>query len=446
MSNNQLMVAPIARLAQRMGAQMVEALGRMGFEHKNQDGRVFRPVFNQISLYGDQYAVYQVDAERLWHFSVADLANRRVVEQLSAVVRRRVRALNSGGLFYVVYLRPVERAPLPGVVELDLDARPAGDLVVPLGVGRDGPVWRELRQIGHALVVGATGSGKSSFIHAVIAALTSQAGPDRLRLMLVDPKRSEFAAWAGLPHLAGGIAHSDAEAAAMLLAAVDECDRRGELLAAARARDIESYNKRCDNALPYIMVIVDECLNLAMDGRRDVLAGLRTLAVRGRSAGVYLWAATQHASAVSGLPRVVNANLASRFVFRVLDGNAARTAGCPGAQDLPRGCPGRMLASLGERPVELQAYHCGDDLIGAPGVVGIRPPISDEERALVKVAMEQLGGAFIVNRLASIANGWSSHRVKILAQKWERCGWLTKPAHRADARHVTEALLELVRG
>ena len=114
--------------------------------------------------------------------------------------------------------------------------------------------------------------------------------------------------------------------------------------------------------MPYILIAIDECLDLVISaGSKSELAGyLKTIAIRGRSAGVILWAATQHAAAVDGLPRVVNTNLTARLVFRVADRDAARVAGCPGAEGIARDRPGRLLAKIDGKPMELQAYHLPD--------------------------------------------------------------------------------------
>jgi len=229
------------------------------------------------------------------------------------------------------------------------------------------------------------------------------------------------------------------------------CDRRGELFGMIGAWDLLGYNRRAGEPLPFILCVVDEALDLALSGGREVLGHLKVLAMRGRSAGVFLWAATQHASAVEGLPRVVAANMARRLVFRVVDGNAARVAGCPGAQDLPVDCPGRMLARLEGGPVELQGYFVSDEALEgiARGVTG-RPAglaLSDGERALVRFAVEELGGAFIIGRLAEARlEGWTAWGIRKLAERWERRGWLTAPAHATDPRRVTPELCDLCGG
>jgi len=391
---------------ERLGYSLLRGLDRLGFIHETKTGDSFTVRFSAVRLYGDQWAAYQVDAERLYHFSVADLARPAVLSQLSA-----------------------------------------------LGVGRAGPVWVGLPKLGHTLLAGTTGSGKSTLLHSALAALLTGAGPDRLRVALVDPKRSEFTAWAGVPHLLGRIAHTTDQASDLLGDLVAEVDRRGDLLAGALVRDLGAYNRKAAEPLPYILAMVDECLDLVLDaGNKSELAGyLKSLAIRGRSAGVFLWAATQHGAAVTGMPRVVNTNLTTRLVFRVADDSAARVAGCPGAETLPRDKPGRLLAKIDHDPQELQGYTLSDDalLAVARGLAGEDADklqrLPDGEAALVRYAVDTLQGFFVVNRLAAAfaGDGVTSHKVKTLAQRWERRGLLTTPKHATDARRVTPALCAL---
>jgi hypothetical protein len=438
---------------ERLGYTMLRALDRMGFVHETQRGDLFTVRFEGVNLYGATWAAYTIDAERLYHFSIDDLSKPRVLSQLSAATKKPVRAYTQGGLAYVVEMKTKPRVRLPDVALLDLAARPAGgDLPVPVGIGRDGATWRELRDVGHSLIAGTTGAGKSTFLHSALAALLSAAGPDRLRLALIDPKRSEFTAWRGVPHLRADIANTPAQAADLLRELAVVVDERGDLLAGERVRDIGAYNRKAAQPLPYVLAMIDECLDLADEKR--VTEPLKTIARRGRSAGVILWCATQHAAAIEGLPRVVNVNLTTRFVFRVADDSAARVAGAPGAENLPRNKPGRMLAKIDGAPLELQAFTVGDDNDLADVVRSIRgdagqelkasgPILSGAELELVRFAVLNLGGFFPVNRLARDAAGWTNHKVNTLAQRLERAGLLEKGDDPRDARRVSAELAQL---
>lgn len=448
--SNTALVPMDTNKALRMVGIIRDALCRLGFVHTDKDGRTFVPTFSAVYLYPN-WLVCEIDANRLWHFSIADLSTDKVIRQLAACLGRPVKALTTNGLSYVVFLNPAPPlARLPNRVQLDLARLPAGPLIVPIGVGRDGPVTRSLPELGHCLVAGTTGSGKSTWLHCALAGLLTSNGPDRLRLVLVDPKRSELTPWANVPHLSAEVAYTPAQAARVLADVADEIDRRGELFARQAVRDVAGYNQRAAEPLSYLLVVIDEALDLVLSAESKPLAGhLRTIAVRGRSAGVRLWAATQHASAVNGLPRVVNVNLTTRLVFRVADRSAADVAGCPGAERLPFDRPGRMLAKLNAAPVELQGFYLPDEALfqvaqGVAGSAATGPALSEDEMALVRYAVTRLGGAFIVNKLAAEFEGCITHHtIRGIAERWEKRGWLTSPTHRADPRRVTPELGEL---
>lgn len=452
--------------ARRVAGLVIKSLTDLGYAWQTQVGDVVQVRFDSIGLadlLGATWAICEVDTLRLpRRVTARDLTKPETLHHLATVCGHPVRCLNSTGVTYCIQLTPARRAApprLPRQVLLDLDQAPApshpGELLVPLGVGYAGPLWRPLSSLGHTLITGASGSGKSNWLHAALAALLTTARPEALRLALVDPKVSEFAAWAQSPHLwriptvPGGVAHDEQQAVVLLTALIDEMDRRGQLLAGALARDLAGYNRRAANPLPYLLIVIDEVLDvlLAAGGERSDLArALTRLAVKGRSNGILLWIASQHAR-FDLLPRAVGLNLASRLVFRVQDANAATLAGCPGAERIPRERPGRFLARLDAEPIPVQAYHVDDEQLrhiaqglGAPTAPA--PLVPPEQAALVRYALEHLDGCFIVGKLAAaFAGEWTHYRIAALARTWEARGWLSKPAHATDARRVMGELL-----
>jgi hypothetical protein len=435
---------PMVSEVERIGYALLRGLDRLGFVHETHDGNVFTVRFSRAMLYGDAWAVFNVDAERLYHFSVADLSKSPVLSQLSAVVHKPVRAVTNSGMIYAVELNPRPKTKLPTMATLDLSTRPAGDLMIPLGVGRHGPRWESLTRIKHAMIAGATDSGKSTFIHSALAALLTTTDPLQLRVALIDPKRSELTAWAKVPHLLKPIATTPDAAADILSECVMEMDQRGDAFAAIGVRDIVGYHRQGRVVMPYILAMIDEALDLADEKR--VMEQLKAIAIRGRSAGIFVWCATQHGAAITGLPRVVNVNLSSRFVFRVTDESASRAAlGVGGAENISPAHRGRMYAKL-DTPELLQGFYLSDDELSAitRGLAdggGESPKLSEGEAALVRFAIKRLGGRFIKNALvAAFAPDWTDHKIKTLAAAWERKGWLTKPTHRAEARTVVPEL------
>lgn len=446
--------------ARRAAGLVIKSLTDLGYSWQTQVGDVVTVRFTSIAiadLLNATWAICEVDTLRLPRKVTArDLTKTETLHHLATVVGHPVRCLNSTGVTYCIQLTPTPqpvRPRLPRQVPLDVDAATPGaeaaQLAVPVGVAINGPVWRPLASLGHTLITGASGSGKSNWIHAALAALLTRHGRDQLQIALVDPKTSEFAAWAQAPHLYWRVATDETQAVNLLDAVIGEMDHRGELLRGAMCRDLSAYNKRAANPLPYMLVIIDEVVDLLLAAggeKSDLAKALTRLAVKGRSNGILLWIASQH-SRFDLLPRTVGLNLASRLAFRVQDKSAANLAGCPGAQDISRNTPGRFIANLDGEGTMLQAYFVSDDALlaiaGGLGATATNGGLSDGEVALVQYAIEALDGRFIRDRLASEVPGWSRHRVGKLAETWERRHWLTAPASPVEPRMVTAELRQL---
>lgn len=440
----------------RVAGLIVKALTDLGNAYKRDDGGWqtirFTTTGYGVMNAGGLVAVLEVDTQRLpRRVTARDLTKPETLHHLATVCGHPVRCLNSVGVTYVVSLCPPPAPPrLPSRVPLDLDEMPAGDLLVPIGVGRDGAVWHELPGLGHTLITGTSGSGKSSWIHAALAGLMSAHDRSQLQVALIDPKRSEFAAWAGASQLYGEIATDDTAAARSLDMLVGEMERRGDLLAGALARDLISYNRRAPGPLPYMLIVVDEVLDLLLGGNKSIEISLMRLAAKGRSAGVLLWIATQHAR-YDLLPRTVALNLSTRLVFRVQDANAANLAGCPGAENIPRTRPGRMLARLDGPASLLQGYYVDDhqlvELVASLGVTrpDVKPELDELEARMVRYAVSDLNGRFVINALLSRFGSETTHyRIQTLAKRLERRGLLAAPENPNVGRRVTAELQALV--
>lgn len=447
--------------AKRAAGLVVKSLTDLGYAWQTQVGDVVTVRFNSVAiadLLGATWAICEVDTLRLpRRVTARDLTKPETLHHLATVVGHPVRCLNSTGVTYCIQLTPTPqpvRPRLPRQVPLDIEAATEGAdiarLPVPVGVAVTGPVWRPLATLGHTLITGASGSGKSNWIHAALASLLTRVGRDRLQIVLVDPKTSEFAAWAQAPHLYGTVATDEGMAVRLLDMVIGEMDQRGDLLRGALVRDLAAYNKRATAPLPYMVVIIDEVVDLLLAAggeKSDLAKALTRLAVKGRSNGILLWIASQH-SRFDLLPRTVGLNLASRLAFRVQDTSAANLAGCPGAQNISRATPGRFVANLDGESVMMQAYHVSDDdllaIASRLGAVGqCVDGLAEPEAALVRYAVSELGGRFIRDRLATAVPGWSRHRVGALAAQWERRHWLTAPASPIEPRMVTAELAQM---
>ncbi|HEY5010276.1 MAG TPA: DNA translocase FtsK, partial [Acidimicrobiales bacterium] len=224
-------------------------------------------------------------------------------------------------------------------------------LDVPIGRDISGKTLiANLGEMPHVLISGATGAGKSSLINSIVTALVMRATPDRLRLMLVDPKRVEMGQYNDLPHLLAPVVVDPKKAAGMLAWAVKEMERRYDILAESGARDITSYQQMIARGelepettddervaeiferttglesdverpsgpeeLPYIVIVVDELNDLMMVAARDVEESVVRIAQMARAVGIHLVLATQRPS-VDVITGVIKANIPSRIAFAV---------------------------------------------------------------------------------------------------------------------------------
>jgi len=451
-----------------------QALTRLGFAFTDKAGLLHQVEFRGLYLSdGEGWALLDVDTSRLPpKVNAVKLMSEDVLHHLAVVVGRPVKVLNTTSLTFAIALRPtVASEPLPARATLDLSARPEGaSYTFPVGEGGGGPVWLSLLSSGHILVGGATGSGKSTWLHAMLLSLLTASGPRRLRLVLVDPKGVEFLSYRYLPHLLAPIAE-DVEAAGELMALLlDEIDARKEAFALAGKRDLSSYNASADTPLPLVLVIVDEFVDLAALGGTEAAfyRDLLRLAAKGRAFGVVLVLAATHPKADT-MNTTIRENCATRIAFFTSTHDQQRIIlGTNDGPALPAGVPGRCVARIGGKLRVLQAYAV-DDLTLSNTLARIAPPptltpetaprlltvgeptralrLSDLERALVCYALDELGGAFAIGKLADAFTGQATHHeIRTLAERWERRGLLTKPEGGNVGRVVTAELAEAAKG
>jgi S-DNA-T family DNA segregation ATPase FtsK/SpoIIIE len=213
---------------------------------------------------------------------------------------------------------------------------------LPIAMGVDifgSPVFEDLAEMPHLLVAGSTGSGKSVFMNTLIGSLIARHTAQTLRLIMIDPKMVEMAAYATLPHLACPvITDPSTEAKAVLNDLAAEMDDRYKQMRALGARNIESFNdviksrKRTEFVdfdgrwapMPYVVLIIDEMADMMMLLGKEAEAPITRLAQKARACGIHLVIATQRPSAdvVTGL---IKANFPTRVAFRVLSGVDSRT-------------------------------------------------------------------------------------------------------------------------
>ena len=182
------------------------------------------------------------------------------------------------------------------------------------------PFVTDLKKLPHLLIAGTTGSGKSVGINAMIVSLLYKNSPDQLRLLMIDPKMLEFSTYNDIPHLLTPVITKPKQAIAALNNMVAEMERRYELMADTRTKNIENYNEKVKKEggehFPYIVVIIDELADLMMTSGKDVEVSIARLAQKSRACGIHLIVATQRPS-VDVVTGLIKANLPSRISYRV---------------------------------------------------------------------------------------------------------------------------------
>lgn len=181
----------------------------------------------------------------------------------------------------------------------------------------------------HLLVAGSTGAGKSVALNTLLLSLLAKKTPDEVKLVIIDPKRLEFASYQDIPHLLFPIITQPSKAAPVLKWLVRTMEERYERMAQVGVRAISEYHRRCiqlqeANDLPYIVVIIDELADLMMVAGKDVEEAIARLAQMARAAGIHLVVATQRPS-VDVITGVIKVNFPSRISFRVTSKIDSRT-------------------------------------------------------------------------------------------------------------------------
>lgn len=198
-------------------------------------------------------------------------------------------------------------------------------------LGRDvsgNPVYADLARMPHLLVAGSTGTGKTIFLNTLILSLLYRNSPQIMRFILIDPKRVEFPVYEALPHLLCPVILDAQKAVNALKWLVSEMERRFEILAEEKTRDINSYNevafREKKEPLPYIVLIIDELADLMVAKGREIEAGVVRLAQMARAVGIHLVVATQRPS-VEVITGLIKANITSRVTFQVASQVDSRT-------------------------------------------------------------------------------------------------------------------------
>ena len=243
-----------------------------------------------------------------------------LADDLSLAFGRKVRVVPSRPGRVGFEVGNVRRAPV-GLRELVEDPGfvAAGTLPLALGLGvRGDAVYADLAEMPHVIVAGATGAGKSVCLNTMLASLLFARSPEELRLLMIDPKVVELQAYSAIPHMLAPVVTDMSLAVRALHWAISEMERRYQVLAAASAKNLASYNARvrASERLPHIVIVVDEFADLIASQGKAAEAALSRLAQKARAAGMHVILATQRPS-VDVITGTIKANFPSRIAFRV---------------------------------------------------------------------------------------------------------------------------------
>jgi hypothetical protein len=399
-----------------------------------------------LAVMDPERCMFVLDMLRLGGVSRERWLDRNLWGQWRAALSgRRVVVADGYGLVIVVGRQPgpVITKRLPAVIPLTSDVIPDGPYTVCLGMDRRGPVVLDLAGNERAILCGgAPGGGKSNLMQSIILQLATKHGPDEFRVAIVDTKQVDFGpAFGRLPHLFMPVGHTMDEATALIGAVEQERLRRQAVMAAAGVNDW----RKLGNPFPLLLAVIDEAADFARTPAMDTLV---ESARKGRAFGVSFVVGTQLPSARVIDPQV-RAALETAIAFRCrthLESQAILGVG--GAEKLDR--PGLALAYLRGKWVTAQTFLAdgdgGGDLVQRAAIPQA-PALSEIETALVRYAVGNLGGAFIIGRLyEQFGDHVSKRQLTRLGQRWELRGWLTTPAHATDPRRVTDELRALCDG
>ncbi|MDR7556357.1 MAG: DNA translocase FtsK [Armatimonadota bacterium] len=331
-------------------------------------------------------ASFGVEA-KVVHWEVGPVVTRFEVQPAPGVKVQKITSLTNDIALNLAAQSVRIEAPIPGksavgieipnqkaslvhlreILHTDLFQKATSPLVV--GIGKDiagGVIVADLAEMPHLLIAGATGSGKSVMLNAMIASLLFRATPHQVRFVMIDPKRVELTDYNDIPHLLAPVVTNPRQAASVLKDMLRIMEQRFERFAEVGARNIQAYNQRTDVApMYYIVIIIDELADLMMVAPADFEDIICRLAQMTRATGIHLVVATQRPS-VDVITGLIKANIPSRLAFAVSSQVDSRTIlDTAGAEKL-LGRGDMLFLPLGaSRPIRAQGAYIADAEIRA---------------------------------------------------------------------------------
>ncbi len=278
----------------------------------------------------------------------------------------------------------LEVVMLKTVVASDEMKKHKSKLAVTLGKDTgSNPIIVDIDKMPHMLIAGTTGSGKSVLMHALLTSLLFRNSPDELKLILIDPKRVEMANYNDIPHLLTPVIVEPEKILSALKWATAEMDRRYKLFQQVGVRNIQSYNEMSGfQALPYIVIFIDELADLMMFAPVEVEDAITRLAQLARAVGIHLVIATQRPS-VDVITGLMKANIPCRIAFNVSSMIDSRVIiDGPGAEKLLGRGDMLYMPPDASKPMRIQGVYVTDqeirDLVSYLKSQGVDPAYADE--------------------------------------------------------------------
>lgn len=325
--------------------------------------------------------------------SVGPTVTRYAIKPAEGVRLNKIVGLQNN-LELALAAHPVRiEAPIPGKSLVGIEVPNASKATVGLGgvigapewnaskrpllaaIGRDitgTPHYVNTAKMPHGLIAGATGSGKSVAIHAVITSLLYRNGPNQMRFIMVDPKRVELTLYNGIPHLLTPVITDPKKCIFALKWAAKEMDRRYNILEEVQVRDIESYHttivepakkrkaKEIPEAMPYIVIVIDELADIMQTYPRELESAIVRLAQMSRAVGIHLILSTQRPS-VNVITGLIKANVPTRMALQVSSQIDSRTILDSGGAELLLGAGDMLYQSADmQKPVRLQTAYISE--------------------------------------------------------------------------------------
>lgn len=316
--------------------------------------------------------------------SIGPKVTRYTLKPAEGIKLSRITALNQD-LSLALAAHPIRiEAPIPGKSLVGIEVPNKSAAIVRLGsllayqdftnssplsliIGRDvtgEPIIADIEKMPHLLIAGATGSGKSVAVHSMIISLLYKNSPATLRMILIDPKRVELSVYDGIPHLISPVITDGKKAIGALRWAIQEMERRYEILLEAGARDIKSYNKSqssISGPMPYLLLVIDELADLMATYGREIESSVVRLAQMARATGIHLVVSTQRPS-VEVITGLIKANITSRIALQVASQVDSRTIlDMAGAEKLLGGGDMLFISYEFSKPKRIQGAYISEE-------------------------------------------------------------------------------------